>query len=74
LLQALLKNLRHLRLAQTTKEKPLLMDIYNQCRALPLLPASQIEEAFKDIAKLDINNELKPFLVYVENQWIKKVR
>lgn len=54
--------------------------IYKRAQCLPLLPADYIPDAFKGLvseaAKLDVDKKatFRPFLVYMKEQWTKKVR
>ena len=53
--------------------------LYHKLLALPLLPAAQIDDIFNNIKAdvnkiVDDNGNFKKFLVYFENQWMKKVK
>lgn len=51
--------------------------VYQRLQCLPLLPSEFILEAFKELVqeanKLKSKDALRPFLVYMKDQWIKKV-
>jgi hypothetical protein len=66
-----LRKLKQLKMEKLVMSNPKLLHMYKLCRALPLLPADRIEEAFTAIADLDATKEMKPFLIYIEKQWIK---
>lgn len=52
--------------------------IYQRCQCLPLLTAQHILDAFRDLvsesSKLQDRSAFRPFLMYMREQWLKKVR